>query len=67
MLETAVLTYVLKNVNLSNDSRVNKRDVKSFSSQYVLDGSIQSACIYASLFEETPNQSNSEIWESFLS
>ena len=29
-----MLTYELKNVNYSNDSRVSKRDVKRFSSQY---------------------------------
>ena len=40
-----VLTYLLKNVNYSNDSRVSKRDVTSFSSQCVLDGSIQNTCI----------------------
>ena len=40
-----MLTYVLKNVNISNDSGVSKRDDKSFSSQYVLDGSIQNTCI----------------------
>ena len=45
LLETVVLTYVFKNVNLSNDSRVSKRDVKRFSSQCVLDGSIQNTCI----------------------
>ena len=45
LLETIVLTCVLKNVNISNDSRVSTRDVKSFSSQYVLDGSIQNTCI----------------------
>ena len=59
--------YVLKNVNYSNPSRVRKRIVKSFSSQYVLNGRIQNTCIYASLFEKTPNRSSSEIWESFLS
>ena len=31
--------------NHSNDSRVSKTDVKSFSSQYVLDGSIQNTRI----------------------
>ena len=36
---------ILKNVNCSNGSRVSKRDVKSFGSQYVLDGSIQNTCI----------------------
>ena len=45
LLKTVVLTYIFKNVNLSNDSRVSKRDVKSFSSQYVLDGRIQNTCI----------------------
>ena len=40
-----MLTYVLKNVNYSNDSRVSKRDVKSFSNQYVLDGKIENTCI----------------------
>ena len=50
-----MLTYVLKNVNYSNDSRASKRDVKSFSSQYELDGSIQ--VFDASLIEETPNRS----------
>ena len=60
-----MLTYVLKNVNYSNDSRASKRDVKSFSSQYELDGSIQ--VFDASLFEETPNRSSSDIWESLLS
>ena len=40
-----MLTYVLKNVNYSNASRVGKRDVKSCSRQYVLDGSIQNTCI----------------------
>ena len=45
MLGMVVLTCELKNVNLSNDSRVSKRDVKSFNSQYVLDGSIQNTCI----------------------
>ena len=28
-----------------NDSRVSKRDIKSFSSEYVLDVSIQNTCI----------------------
>ena len=28
-----------------NDPRVSKRDVKSFGSQYVLDGGIQNTCI----------------------
>ena len=32
-----MLSYILKSVNISNDSRVSKTDVKSFSSQYVLD------------------------------
>ena len=36
---------VFTNVNLSNDSRVSKRDVKFFGSQYVLDNSIQNTCI----------------------
>ena len=47
--------------------KVSKRNVRSFSSQYVLDGSIQKHVFDASLFEETPSGSNSEIWESFLS
>ena len=33
-----MLAFVSKIANLSNDSRVSKRDVKSFSSQYILDG-----------------------------
>ena len=109
LLETVVLTYVLENLNISNDSRVSKIDVKSFSSQHALDGSIQidvwifvsdwkwqSGIKYglllpccpvslhcpwketliekkkktylfdASLLEETPDRSNSRIWESFL-
>ena len=42
MLEKVILTYVLKNVNISNDSNdFSRSDVKSFSSRYVLDGSIQ--------------------------
>ena len=45
LLETVVLTYVLKNVNYSNDSRVSNRDVKSFSSRYELDNGIQNTCI----------------------
>ena len=63
-----VLTYIFKNLNISNDSRVSKRDDKSLNSQCVLDGGIRFK-IYvfnASLFEETPNRSNSEIFESFL-
>ena len=48
MLEKVILTYVLKNVNIPNDSNdFSKSDVKSFSSRYVLDGSIQN-------IEETP-------------
>ena len=48
MLEKVILTYVLKNVNISNDSNdFSKSDIKSFSSRYVLDGSIQN-------IEETP-------------
>ena len=62
-----VLAYIFENVNISNNSRVSKRVVKSFSSQYILDGSIQNHVVDASLFEETPNRSNSEIWESCLS
>ena len=64
-----MLTYIFKNLNISNDSRVSKRDDKSFNSQCVLDGGIQFK-IYvfdASLFEETPNRSSSVIWESLLS
>ena len=45
--------------------RVSKTDVKSFSSQYELDGSIQNHVFGVSLFEETPNRSSSEIWEPF--
>ena len=45
LLEAVVLTFILKNVSPSNDSRVSKRDVKSFSRQYILDGSIQNTCI----------------------
>ena len=43
--KTVVLTYVFKNVNFLNDSRVSRRYVGSCSSQYVLDGSIQNTCI----------------------
>ena len=39
LLMMVVLTYVIKNVNLSNNSRVSKS--QSFSGQYVLNGSIQ--------------------------
>ena len=41
-----MLICVLKNVNISNGSSVSKRDVKSFRSQYVSDGSIQNTCIW---------------------
>ena len=41
-----MLAYVFKNVNLSNDSRVSKTDVKSFSSQNVLDCSVQNTSIW---------------------
>ena len=61
------VNLIFKNVNLSNDSRVSKRNVKSYSNQYVLNGSIQNHVFDASLFKGTPNISNSEIWESFLS
>ena len=37
---------MLKNVYPSNNLRVSKREVKSFSNQYVLDGSIQNTCIW---------------------
>ena len=40
-----VLTYVLKYVNISNDSRVSKMNIKSSGRQYALDGSIQNTCI----------------------
>ena len=55
LLETVVLTYALKTMNISHDSRVSKRDVKSFGIQYVLDGSIQNTNKIHS------NRSNSEI------
>ena len=63
-----VLTYIFKNLNISNESKVSKRDDKSFNSQCVLDGGIKFKIhvFDASLFEETPNRSNSEILESFL-
>ena len=63
-----MLTYIFKNLNISNDSKVSKRDDKSINSQCVLDGGIQFKIhvFDASLFEETPNTSNSEILESFL-
>ena len=59
-----VSTYVFKNVSPSNNLRVTKREVISFSSQYILHDIIQNG---ASLFEEMPNRSNSGIWKSFLS
>ena len=37
--------YVFKNANLSNNSGVSKRDDKSFSSHYVLDGTFKNTCI----------------------
>ena len=40
LLETVELTYVFQ-----NDSRVSKRNVKSFSGQHVMDGSITNTCI----------------------
>ena len=46
-----MLKYVFKNVNLSKNSKVTKRDVKSCSSQYVLDGSIQNTPFDESLFK----------------
>ena len=38
LLETAVVTYIYKNVNLSNERGVSKGDLKPYSRQYVLDG-----------------------------
>ena len=52
-----MLKYVFKNGNLSNDSGFSKRDVKSFSSYTYLIVAFN----VASLFEETPNRSNSDI------
>ena len=61
LLDTVLLGYVFKNANISNNSRVSKTDVKSYSSQYILDGSIQNHVLDASLFEKAPDRSNSEI------
>ena len=64
-----MLTDLLKNVNYLNDSRVGKRDAKSFSSQHVLNMywivAFKIHVFDVSLFEETPNRSSSEVWESF--
>ena len=46
MFDAEELTNVFKNISPSNDLKVSKRDDKSFSSQYVLDGSIQNTCVY---------------------
>ena len=62
-----MLTYALKNVDFPNDLIVSKRDVESFSSQYVLMVTLKIHAFDASLFEETSNRSNSEIWASFFS
>ena len=42
LLETAVVTYIYKNVNLSNEPRVSKGDLKPYGRQYVLDGRLYS-------------------------
>ena len=55
-----MLTDLLKNVNYLNDSRVGKRDAKSFSSQHVLNMywivAFKIHVFDVSLFEETPNR-----------
>ena len=53
LLGMVVLGCIFKNVNISNNSRVKKRDVRSFSSQYILDSNIQNHVLDASLFEES--------------
>ena len=67
LLETVVLTYILKNVNYSNDSKVSKRDVNLLVANMYCMVAFKIHVFDASLFEETPSRSSSEIWESFLS
>ena len=62
-----MLTYAFKNVNLSNLSRVSKRDVKPSRGESVMMVAFKLHVFDALLFEETPDRSNSEIRESFLS
>ena len=60
-----MLTYVLKNRNVSNGSRFSKWDAKSFSSQYVLDGSIQNTCNLVHHYLKKRQMEDSEICEGF--
>ena len=62
-----MLTCIFKAVNLSNDSRVVRKKSNLLVANVYWMVAFKRHVFDASLFEETPSKSNSEIWKLFLS